>query len=109
MCIRDRQKAALMVIDLDNFKNINDTMGHLFGDALLSEISHTLQKQFRSIDVVGRVGGDEFLVFLSQIPSGALAEKKAEQILKAIGGMAVGELTNMDLSCSCLLYTSRCV
>lgn len=94
------QKAALMVIDLDNFKNINDTMGHLFGDALLSEISHTLQKQFRSIDVVGRVGGDEFLVFLSQIPSGALAEKKAEQILKAIGGMAVGELTNMDLSCS---------
>ena len=58
-----REKAALMIIDLDNFKHMNDTMGHLFGDALLSEVAHTIQKQFRSEDIVGRIGGDEFLVF----------------------------------------------
>ena len=46
--------AALMIIDLDNFKHMNDTMGHLFGDALLSEVAHTIQKQFRSEDIVGR-------------------------------------------------------
>lgn len=92
--------AALMIIDLDNFKHMNDTMGHLFGDALLSEVAHSIQKQFRSEDIVGRVGGDEFLVFLGQIPNTALAEQKAIQVMKAIGAMAVQELTEVELSCS---------
>ena len=92
--------AALMIIDLDNFKHMNDTMGHLFGDALLSEVAHSIQKQFRSEDIVGRVGGDEFLVFLGQIPNTALAEQKAIQVMKAIGEMAVQELTEVELSCS---------
>lgn len=92
--------AALMIIDLDNFKHMNDTMGHLFGDALLSEVAHSIQKQFRSEDIVGRVGGDEFLVFLGQIPNTALAEQKAVQVMKAIGEMAVQELTEVELSCS---------
>lgn len=92
--------AALMIIDLDNFKHMNDTMGHLFGDALLSEVAHSIQKQFRSEDIVGRVGGDEFLVFLGQIPNAALAEQKAVQVMKAIGEMAVQELTEVELSCS---------
>lgn len=92
--------AALMIIDLDNFKHMNDTMGHLFGDALLSEVAHSIQKQFRSEDIVGRVGGDEFLVFLGQIPNATLAEQKAVQVMKAIGEMAVQELTEVELSCS---------
>lgn len=92
--------AALMIIDLDNFKHMNDTMGHLFGDALLSEVAHSIQKQFRSEDIVGRVGGDEFLVFLGQIPNTALAEQKAVQVMEAIGEMAVQELTEVELSCS---------
>lgn len=92
--------AALMIIDLDNFKHMNDTMGHLFGDALLSEVAHSIQKQFRSEDIVGRVGGDEFLVFLGLIPNAALAEQKAVQVMKAIGEMAVQELTEVELSCS---------
>lgn len=92
--------AALMIIDLDNFKHMNDTMGHLFGDALLSEVAHSIQKQFRSEDIVGRVGGDEFLVFLGHIPNAALAEQKAVQVMKAIGEMAVQELTEVELSCS---------
>ena len=94
------RKSALMIIDLDNFKHMNDTMGHLFGDALLAEVAHTIQKQFRSEDIVGRVGGDEFLVFLGQIPDVSLAEQKAAQIMKAIGEMAVQELTDVELSCS---------
>lgn len=94
------KKAALMIIDLDNFKHMNDTMGHLFGDALLSEVAHTIQKQFRSEDIVGRIGGDEFLVFLGQIPDASLAEQKAYQVMKAIGEMAVQELTDVELSCS---------
>lgn len=92
--------AALMIIDLDNFKQINDSMGHLFGDALLTEVARTLQRQFRSQDIVGRVGGDEFLVFLPHIPTASLAQQKASQVLSALHHMEGRELTCVDFSCS---------
>lgn len=92
--------SALFIIDVDNFKGINDTMGHLFGDALLIELSHTLQRQFRPQDVVGRVGGDEFAVYLRDIPNRALAERKAEQILDALSGLSVRERSVGAISCS---------
>lgn len=54
---------VLFIIDIDNFKMINDRLGHLYGDAVLSELSEGLRKVFRDSDLVGRIGGDEFLVF----------------------------------------------
>ncbi len=71
---------AMFVIDIDNFKNVNDTMGHLCGDRLIVETAALLQKQFRSDDVVGRIGGDEFVVFMKNIKSAAMAENKAKRI-----------------------------
>jgi diguanylate cyclase (GGDEF)-like protein/PAS domain S-box-containing protein len=68
---------ALFVIDIDNFKNANDKLGHLFGDELLMEISSKLKSQFREDDIVGRMGGDEFVVFLQNIPSEAILEDKS--------------------------------
>jgi len=56
---------AIMVLDLDNFKNINDTMGHLSGDILLKKIAQGLQKCIRQYDTVGRLGGDEFVVIIN--------------------------------------------
>lgn len=93
-------KGALFIIDLDNFKHTNDTMGHLFGDALLSEVAHILQKQFRSEDIVGRVGGDEFMVFVKDIPDAELAKRKAGQVMDVLSEMAVQEVVHMELSCS---------
>lgn len=58
---------VLFVIDIDNFKQINDTFGHTFGDTVISDVAETLKKQFRSDDVIGRVGGDEFLVFMKDV------------------------------------------
>lgn len=55
---------VLFVIDIDNFKQINDSFGHTFGDTVISDIAQTLKKQFRSDDLIGRVGGDEFVVFM---------------------------------------------
>lgn len=60
---------ALIMLDVDNFKGINDTLGHLQGDAALVKISEQLQKLFRSTDVVGRIGGDEFFVLLKNYTS----------------------------------------
>ena len=59
-------EGTLMVIDLDNFKEINDTKGHLFGDSVLTEAARCIAGVFDSQDMVGRIGGDEFLVFSSK-------------------------------------------
>lgn len=56
---------SVMVLDLDNFKNINDTMGHLSGDILLKKVSLSLQKCMRHYDTVGRLGGDEFVIVVN--------------------------------------------
>ncbi|MDD2900680.1 MAG: GGDEF domain-containing protein, partial [Desulfuromonadaceae bacterium] len=60
---------ALMVLDLDNFKNINDTLGHLSGDILLKKVSQGLQKCMRQYDTVGRLGGDEFVIIVNDAKS----------------------------------------
>ena len=55
---------AILFMDLDGFKNINDTMGHLTGDRVLKQIARILQDNVRASDIVARVGGDEFIVVL---------------------------------------------
>lgn len=62
---RHNTLVALMVLDLDNFKNINDSLGHLCGDILLKKIALRLQKCMRQYDTVGRLGGDEFIVIIN--------------------------------------------
>ncbi len=64
---------AVVYIDLDGFKSVNDTRGHAAGDALLSEIGRSLKRSARRGDVVGRVGGDEFLVICRQVESSETA------------------------------------
>lgn len=68
---RTRQHGALIFIDLDNFKIINDTRGHDVGDRLLSEVAHRLQVSVREMDTVARFGGDEFIVLLKELSADA--------------------------------------
>ncbi|MFA6849214.1 MAG: diguanylate cyclase [Selenomonadaceae bacterium] len=72
---------ALLILDADGFKNINDTFGHLFGDAVLTDIALELEKDFRQIDIIGRIGGDEFIVLIKDIYSMDILRKKCQRII----------------------------
>lgn len=74
---------ALLMIDVDDFKSINDSLGHMFGDEFLKKFASTVKGTFRDTDIVGRYGGDEFFVFMPHATA-ALAEKKGEQILRRV-------------------------
>jgi diguanylate cyclase (GGDEF)-like protein/PAS domain S-box-containing protein len=85
LCKRNHKHAALMFLDLDNFKPLNDTHGHMVGDLLLIEVSRRLESCVREVDTVARFGGDEFVVMLSELDADrttSLAEAKvvAEKI-----------------------------
>jgi len=80
---------AMLFLDLDRFKNINDSLGHPVGDALLKEVAQRLLLDLRTEDTVSRLGGDEFVILLSDLGSdkntaALLAQQKAERIKKAL-------------------------
>lgn len=74
------EKAAMLLIDVDNFKMVNDTWGHVYGDLILAQIGRNLAKLFRKSDIIGRIGGDEFSVFLKGISSEEQVKHRADQI-----------------------------
>ncbi len=78
--LKENDSAALFIIDIDNFKRINDDHGHLSGDNILKEVSSRLKTIFRESDILGRMGGDEFMAFVSPIRSIDSIKQKAEQI-----------------------------
>jgi diguanylate cyclase (GGDEF)-like protein/PAS domain S-box-containing protein len=84
LCRRNRQQLALMLIDLDGFKAINDTLGHQMGDRLLVTVASRLREAVRDSDIVARLGGDEFVVVLPAIESVSDAAKVAAKIVQSI-------------------------
>ncbi len=87
---RTHQDGALIFIDLDNFKQLNDTRGHRVGDLLLEEVARRLTEAVRKSDSVARLGGDEFVVLLQDLgedpaQAAALAEGVGEKIISALG------------------------
>ena len=72
----------MFFIDLDKFKQVNDTLGHAAGDEALISTAQAIRAQFRECDVVGRFGGDEFVVFAPCIGR-EMAEQKAERLVQA--------------------------
>lgn len=74
--------SALFVLDVDNFKYINDTFGHLTGDAILTNIVREIKNVLRSSDIFGRIGGDEFVIFVKNIRSREVARTKAKRLCR---------------------------
>jgi diguanylate cyclase (GGDEF)-like protein len=81
---RHRQAAAVLFIDLDRFKVINDSLGHQAGDALLVEVADRLRRSLRASDVVARLGGDEFVVILGDADQASDVERIARNLLSVL-------------------------
>ena len=82
---REGKQVAILFVDLDRFKNINDTLGHAAGDSLLQEVGNRLKGCLRESDTVARLGGDEFVVLLPELDDATHAGVVARKILAAIG------------------------
>ena len=96
----EKSLAGLLVLDLDNFKSVNDTLGHLYGDVVLTQVGTTLRKLFRSHDIIGRIGGDEFLILLKDIPSVELLQDRCQSLLDALRILLSSLVPELQVSCS---------
>ena len=90
---------AMFVIDVDDFKEINDTFGHTYGDTVIIDIANTIKENFRSEDIVGRVGGDEFVVFMKDVPREKVIEK-AKKLCQALEKSYRGDAISKQISVS---------
>ncbi len=82
--LRARSRVAVMFLDLDHFKDVNDTLGHRVGDLLLKEVSRRIRATLRQIDVLARISGDEFVVVLEDLPDEDAPEHVARKILDEV-------------------------
>lgn len=91
---------AMFLIDLDNFKKVNDTLGHAFGDEVLKALGKALRKEFRVDDIVGRIGGDEFVVFVINGKSEESIRKEAARLELFFKDFRVGEYVKYAVTAS---------
>lgn len=97
---RSARTLAILFIDLDRFKNINDTLGHDAGDAALKEIAQRLRACLRAGDTVGRLGGDEFVALLEEVPKPMHSAIIAKKILAAVARPIALEAREFELGAS---------
>ncbi|WP_438971052.1 EAL domain-containing protein [Methylophaga sp.] len=83
-CGRSREKLCLMFLDLDRFKDVNDTLGHEFGDELLKQMALRIKECVREVDTVARLGGDEFTIILNEFDNKSHAVSVAQKLITAI-------------------------
>ncbi len=90
--------AGMLVLDLDNFKTINDTLGHFYGDAVLQQLGDILRSLFRVQDIVGRIGGDEFMVLIKDVPGEDVIRDRCRMVVESLGAQLRRLTPNLPVS-----------
>jgi diguanylate cyclase (GGDEF)-like protein/PAS domain S-box-containing protein len=97
---RNGKQLAVLFVDLDQFKRINDSLGHAVGDKLLRSVARRLMSCIRRTDTVSRLGGDEFVILLSQVEHAEDAAISARKILRAVAAPHIIDNKSLDISVS---------
>ena len=107
-CRRYGRRGAVLYIDLDKFKVINDTYGHKAGDAILQEVSKVLTHIFRDTDIIARMGGDEFVAIMQEVsePQAYFKAKEVERAVRNIKVMAHGQIVSCTASVGVRVFSS---
>lgn len=93
--------SAMLVIDVDNLKTINDSFGHQAGTTAICSVSNSLKKMFQATDILGRYGGDEFVVFLKGFDGGReQLEEKLHSVLREISSQKIIEQNDLKVTCT---------
>lgn len=96
----DKLSCALLILDLDDFKLVNDRYGHLFGDTVLSAVSKEIRAQFRGQDILARIGGDEFMVIMRGVSDRRLVENRCVRLIEAMRKLFRNQHQSFPLGCS---------
>lgn len=105
--LQGNPNGTFFILDIDDFKRINDTLGHLFGDSFLQAASAAIKGLFRKDDLLGRIGGDEFAIFLPHITSQEVAKAKAQALLGALSNIPVPEIGAIHCSIGVAISTGE--
>ncbi|BAL27522.1 diguanylate cyclase domain-containing protein [Azoarcus sp. KH32C] len=103
-CIRNQRAMAVLYVDIDDFKQVNDSLGHAMGDLMLQEVARRLQFCVRETDTVARLGGDEFVLLLEDLQSMSDAQAVADKIREVmsppmdIGGRVLGVAASVGMA-----------
>lgn len=104
---RGRAAGAFLLMDMDHFKSLNDSMGHLSGDMALCRLSDVIGRVFRESDISGRMGGDEFMVWLRDVTDPVLIDRKLAELKDALLFKTNGDLAVPDLLLSIGVVIAR--
>lgn len=96
----NKSQSALLMLDIDSFKNINDTQGHGFGDLVLKAVAMQMKMHFRTSDILGRIGGDEFMVLMTNVANKNDVVNKTKALCDAIRGIEISNYNQSAITIS---------
>ena len=91
---------GLLIMDVDYFKQVNDTYGHIVGDKVLKSFGRLLAKLFREQDIIGRIGGDEFMVLIRNINDVEIARSRVKKLIEEVRALQIPELAGNGITIS---------
>ena len=91
---------AFLILDIDKFKDVNDTYGHAVGDKVLQRVGEFLKSQFRGGDIIGRIGGDEFVILMKQVSSKEAALARVQNMVERIRSIKHAEMDGKPITFS---------